>query len=730
MALKSTNPYITGKPIGKDMPFYGREAEFDWIAQTCIRGEHILILHGVSRIGKTSLLYQLPYRLTTDFVVVYVDLRPEATHAADSIMWSVAKSLARQLTDGGWMSLPEPGWEEFLTQSSRALPDMLARIERELGGKRLIVALDSVDALLATPEGEANLWALTASLSQDLNQLDKVHLLFVGDGADRLQGPRPPRFERAVMRRLSSLSMNAASSLVIEPSRDRISFEPPAVRRVIELASGHPYYIQLICQAIFEEAVETTWTVSLRDVERVLDRLLEGHIEEFETIWEASTSSERIVLTALGTIKGNYGVSTRQEVGNALRRENINITQDEVTDNLEYLVARGVLERLGAMTYRFRVDLMRNWLRRRKSIVEAAVLLGQDRRSEEVAVGTLRNIVLGAVGLAAIVLLVVAVWLTKRNAEPTSAALNGRSGTPAATQQASPVPAAGPTATSTPQPTPTRPRIHMRSLPTIAYFAREDAKRPWQIWVMANDGKDPMQLTDTPWNETSPVWSPDGTRVAFVSERDGNREVYVMDADGRNPIRLTKHPADDWMPVWSPDGKEIAFVSRRDGNWEIYTIKPDGTGLKRLTETDSNNWTPAYSPDGQEMVFASNRDGDWEIYVMNRDGAMPVRLTQAPGNDFSPAWSPRGDKIVFESTRDGNAEIYVMNRDGSDQVNLSRASSADDHWPAWSPDGSRIAFQSNREGDFDVFVMTVDGTNVTNLTRNRPGSKQGPHWRP
>lgn len=725
-----TNPYITDRPIEGEPLFYGRTAEFDWVEQSCIRGERILILHGPAKIGKTSFLHQLARKLSTTFVVVYIDLQREESATPELLNWHVAKALARRLTDSGSVVLQEPTWEEYLARAQAVLSDLLRTAEQELNGRRLLVVLDGVEALMGGEAEGAGLWSLVGNLTREIDRLNRVHIMFVGREADKLQGPRPPRLAHAAVRRLGAFSMNAATSLVIEPVRDTVAYEPSAVRRIVELASGHPYYIQLICQALYGDAVERTWTISLRDVERVVEKLLSGHVGEFEKVWDDSTASERMVLTALGSIRGSHGVFTRQEVGNALRRERVQVTQNEVTDNLESLVARGVLERLGAMTYRFRVDMMRVWLRHRRSLAEAVAPLGRDRRSEEIAVGTLRHMVLGTAGILIVVVVGIFAWwprgVTRPDAvagvEPTLTSVHSGS-TPV-------VSLVGPTPTSTPHPTPTRPRIRMRSLPTIAYFAREDRQSPWQIWVMGSDGKDPVRITHSESNETGPFWSPKGDRLVFVSERDGNREIYTMTIDGANVTRLTNHPADDWMPVWSPDGEEIAFVSRRYGNWEIFTIKPDGTELTRLTETQANNWTPAYSPDGQEIVFASNRDDDWEIYVMNRDGSMPLRLTNVPGNDFSPAWSPRGDRIVFESTRDGNAEIYVMNRDGSEQVNLSRAPLADDHWPCWSPDGERIAFQSNRDGDWDIFVVTLEGTNLTNLTRNRPGSKQGPSWRP
>ena len=724
MAQIPNNPYVTDQPVGKNMPFYGREAEFDWVKQSCSRGERVLILHGPFRIGKTSFLYHLPDRLPSDFPIVYVNLQAEATENEILTPQGMVDILNRKLVENGVISSPI----DFSGRSNDVLADFLLKLEEKIGSHHLILALDAVEALMASEEREAGLWKLVESFGRGLHECHHLHTLWVGNNADKLLGSRPPRFERASIRRLGPLSMNAATSLVIEPARDVVSYEPPAVRRIIELASGHPYYIQLICQAIYNDISESSWTVSLRDVENVVDRLLSDYIDEFERIWENSTTSERIVLTALGTIRGTHGVSTRQEVGNTLRRENINVTQEEVTDNLEYLVVREVLERLGAMTYRFRVDLMRAWLRRRRSVSEAASMLGREHRAEDVVAQTLRNIVIGAVGLAVVVALVAIIWWPRNQQKPDGG--TGQSPLVAATT-ATALPISGPTPTSTPHPTPTRPRIRMRSLPTIAYFAREDRTQPWQVWVMGSDGKDPLRITETESNETSPVWSPDGSRFVFVSERDGNRELYVIGANGQNPARLTNHPADDWMPMWSPDGQEIIFVSRRYGNWEIFTIEPDGNNLTRLTETPQfNNWTPAYSPDGQEVVFASNRDGDWELYVMNRDGSMPLRLTQSPGNDFSPAWSPRGDKIVFETTRDGNSEVYVMSRDAGEQINLSRSPLSDDHWPCWAPDGNRIAFQSNRDGEWDIYTVNIDGTGLENLTRNRPGSKQGPHWRP
>ena len=213
------------------------------------------------------------------------------------------------------------------------------------------------------------------------------------------------------------------------------------------------------------------------------------------------------------------------------------------------------------------------------------------------------------------------------------------------------------------------------------------------------------------------AWSPDGRRIAFDSDRDGNTEIYVMNADGSGVTRLTNHDARDSVPAWSPDGRRIAFQSYRDGNLEIYLMNADGSGVTRLTDNDAQDGTPAWSPDGRRIAFYSMRDGNTEIYVMNADGSGVTRLTHNGAEDVTPAWSPDGRHIAFSSEREGNLEIYVMNADGSGVTRLTH-NGARDLFPDWSPDGRRIAFHSNRDGNWEIYAINADGSGVTNLTQN------------
>jgi len=227
------------------------------------------------------------------------------------------------------------------------------------------------------------------------------------------------------------------------------------------------------------------------------------------------------------------------------------------------------------------------------------------------------------------------------------------------------------------------------------------------------------RLTTDPATDFDPTWSPDGSQIAFRSQRDGDDEIYIMNSDGTCQVNLTNDPADDWSPAFSPDGTKIAFAHFFDGNQfsDIAVINTDGSGMQRLTT--SHGEYPAWSPDGSQIAFASTRDGNYEVYVMNADGTDQTRLTDDPAYDMSPVWSPDGKQIAFDTQRDifppkevgvgPEFEIHVMNTDGSGDTRLTD-NMQEDRFPTWAPE-NRIAF--SRDGA--LFIMNADGSEQVQL---------------
>lgn len=300
----------------------------------------------------------------------------------------------------------------------------------------------------------------------------------------------------------------------------------------------------------------------------------------------------------------------------------------------------------------------------------------------------------------------------------------------------------------------------------ITFASNRDGKS--QIYLMNTDGTGQSRLSNNVANDEAPKWSPDNSRLVFQSDRDyqggtddsvsAPAEIYTMKWDGTQQTRLTNNLYDDSAPTWSPDGTKIAFQSARNGvNYQIYVMNADGSGQVNISNSSANDMQPAWSPDGTKIAFASDRDhaAFSNIYVMSANGTNQTRVT-ASGigtRDDQPTWSPDGAKLAFTSSRDSlvmtwtetdenggvvtktrlqiNKEIYVINSDGSNPIRLTNTLENDDS-PVWSNDGVSIVFRSDRERDcFDpteqIWVMNADGSNQLDLSNDSFGD-YCPNW--
>ena len=247
-----------------------------------------------------------------------------------------------------------------------------------------------------------------------------------------------------------------------------------------------------------------------------------------------------------------------------------------------------------------------------------------------------------------------------------------------------------------------------------------------RLIVLSAAGTNPSQpllLAGADANLTNPTWEPNGQHIAVVK----NGEIFVTTAGGSDLKQLTNTPGENEVPDWSPDGTKIAFLSTRDGNAEVYVMNANGTNQRRLTNGAALDTTPRWSPGGQKLVFVSDRRGQNDIFTMNANGTgTPLRLTTDPASDIQPDFGP-GGVIVFATNRDGNAEIYSMRADGQDQTNLTQSPGRQTS-PRISPDGNFAAFLSGSTGDQDIAVMPITGGSPTFLTNTPGDNEQSIDW--
>ena len=223
----------------------------------------------------------------------------------------------------------------------------------------------------------------------------------------------------------------------------------------------------------------------------------------------------------------------------------------------------------------------------------------------------------------------------------------------------------------------------------VAFALRGD------IWIMPASGGNGRRVTQGPWIDQWPRFSPDGKMLAFFSNRRGNDDIYLLNLANGLTRQITKNAAGDFYHTWAPDGRSLVFSSERSGNRDLWRIEVDTGMLTQLTKHPAPDDDPSYSPDGKMIAFDSGRDGGQAIFVMNADGKNQRRVTPATGFLQVPSFSPDSRMIVYESFvqgSGGSGGLYVIRTSGGASVQISQ----DGQTARWSQKGDYIYFHANR----------------------------------
>ncbi|NKB72435.1 MAG: hypothetical protein GKR89_35610 [Candidatus Latescibacteria bacterium] len=276
-----------------------------------------------------------------------------------------------------------------------------------------------------------------------------------------------------------------------------------------------------------------------------------------------------------------------------------------------------------------------------------------------------------------------------------------------------------------------------QSVGKIAFFSDRDGNR--EIYIMDEDGTNPVNLTNNPAEDFRPAFSPDGRRIAFVSDRDGTQRngqtgsgIYAVDIDGTNLVNLTGHL--DGLsryahPTWSPDGRRIAFSAWTALNTDIYAVDIASGNLTRLTDDPALDDYPSWSPEGNSIVYSSSQISPFtRLFSIDLDSGVSTQVS-AGSADLDPIWSSDGAWLVFarfDVLAGGTFELQVVQLGQDEPVQLTN-NQLNDWGAGWSPDGSRIVFASQQDGQEDIYTMGADGADPVKLT-DHPANDGQPKW--
>ena len=363
------NPYIAGAPVTEARMFFGREDVFQWI-ENSIAGQyadHILVIHGQRRVGKTSVLKQLGNRLPKRYIPVFFDLQGRTHTTLDRFLWWLAREIVRVLKQERGIEVPLPEKDAFAADieyfEHRFLPDL----KPALGNDTLLLTFDEFDNLEESEVKEELARPLTDYLRRLMGNGGLNFIFSIGSSGRKLENMQAAYtefFKTALYKKISFLNEDQTRNLITRPIENIIEYDKRAVTRIYQLAGGHPYFTQLTCHELFAKCQQSEERIIKEaDVEAILDDVVERGTVNLKFVWDEATDIEKWSLSALASLEK----SDNRAIGDYIRKNRVRFSDTDLASGLLHLREKDIL----TAENRFVIHLLRLWLRKNRPIEQA-----------------------------------------------------------------------------------------------------------------------------------------------------------------------------------------------------------------------------------------------------------------------------------------------------------------------------------------------------------------------
>jgi tetratricopeptide (TPR) repeat protein/photosystem II stability/assembly factor-like uncharacterized protein len=361
------NPYIAGAPISEAGMFFGREDVFNWI-QHSLPGryvDHILVIHGQRRVGKTSVLKQLPHRMPDRYIPVFFDLQGRTHTTLERFLWWLAREIIRVLKQDRDINVPMPKSEDFAEDPDYLESKFLPGLQPRLGDRNLLLTFDEFDSLEETEVRDALARPLIEFLRR-LTGYEGLNFVFSigssGRKLENMQAAYTEFFKAALYKEISFLDRENTHALITQPVTGILEYGREAVDRIYQITSGHPYFTQLICHELFTRCQRTQELhIHQEDVEAVLEDVVERGTVNLKFVWDEASDLEKWTLAHLAHMEGKRDTRSLEK---ALKSQRVRFTSQELTSALLHMREKDVLTE----DNRFVIDLMRIWLQKNRPL--------------------------------------------------------------------------------------------------------------------------------------------------------------------------------------------------------------------------------------------------------------------------------------------------------------------------------------------------------------------------